>query len=84
MDKKSRPLWQLLLLTHSLKNSVQLTCEECFALIEYDAELLSRGVDIEKIHPVASYHLTLCPECWEKFDNWLKNLSREQSCSSSH
>jgi len=39
MDKVNRPLWQLLLLTSDSKKVVSLTCEECFALLEYATDL---------------------------------------------
>jgi hypothetical protein len=71
MSKMSRPLWQLLLLTSTPKAPVQLTCEECLALLEYDAELLVGGVAIDEIRPAVSHHLSLCSECQAKIDEWL-------------
>jgi hypothetical protein len=71
MSKVSRPLWQLLLLTSASKASIQLTCEECFVLLEYDAELLASGAALDEIRPAVSYHLSLCSECQAKIDEWL-------------
>ena len=69
----SRPLWQLLLLTRDSKKSIHLTCEECFGLLEFDADLLTAGVSLDEIIPSVSHHLALCPECQTKFDAWLAN-----------
>ena len=74
MDKTNRPLWQLLLLTRDSKKSAQLTCEECIALLEYDAELLINGADLDDVRPAVSYHLSLCSECQAKIDEWLGKL----------
>jgi hypothetical protein len=43
MSEASRSLWPLLLLTRDAGPSAQLTCEECFVLLQDDAELLSKG-----------------------------------------
>jgi hypothetical protein len=51
-----RALWQLL-----LEDSSDLTCEECFALMEYYAETLTSGrVDLL---PEILEHLEGCPDC---------------------
>ena len=78
MDKTNRPLWQLLLLTRDSKKSAQLTCEECIALLEYDAELLINGADLDDVRPAVSYHLSLCSECQAKIDEWLEKLGAVQ------
>jgi hypothetical protein len=74
MSEPSRSLWQLLLLTRDASMPVQLTCEECFALLEYDAELLTSGANIDEIRSAASNHLALCSKCKAKIDAWLKDL----------
>jgi hypothetical protein len=68
----SRPLWQLLLLAGGAEEPIQLTCAECFALLEYDAELLAEGAPFDKIRSAASRHLSLCPECKTQFDEWIE------------
>jgi hypothetical protein len=84
MDKTNRPLWQLLLLTRDSKKSAQLTCEECIALLEYDAELLINGADLDDVRPAVSYHLSLCSECQAKIDEWLGRLDVAQAHLYSH
>ncbi len=52
----TRPLWQLL-----LDNPAELTCEECFAVMEYYAEQLAwGGIDLL---PKILERLSACPEC---------------------
>ena len=41
----TRPLWQLLLLARESKQKLQLSCEECFALLECDADRFAAGAD---------------------------------------
>lgn len=74
MNKKPRPLWQLLLQTNVSMKAVHLTCEECFALLEYDAGLLAAGAVFDEIRSSVNYHLDLCEECHAKFDDWLEKL----------
>ncbi len=76
MSETSRSLWQLLLLTRDAGKPVQLTCEECFALLEYDAERLADGISPDKIRPAVSHHLSLCSQCRAKFDIWLEKLDK--------
>ena len=76
MEKTDRPLWQLLLLTSDSKKSVHLSCRECITLLEYDAELLGDGADLDEIRPAVRYHLSLCSECRAKIDDWLEKMSR--------
>ena len=74
MSETGRSLWQLLLLIHDPTTPVQLTCEECFSLLEYDAELLANGAALDEIRPVASHHLSLCSKCKAKINAWLGKL----------
>ena len=74
MNKTSRPLWQLLLQINRSEKIDQLTCEECFALLEYDASLLAAGAGFNAISPSVSRHLAHCSRCQTKFDDWLEKL----------
>ena len=51
-----RPLWQLL-----SEDPSHPTCEECFAILEYYAEVLAKG----RVHllPEVLEHLRRCPRC---------------------
>jgi hypothetical protein len=79
MSETSRSLWQLLLLTRDAGMPVQLTCEECLTLLEYDAELLASGAALDEILPVTSHHLSLCSKCKAKINGWLKGLDEDNA-----
>ena len=51
-----RPLWQLL-----LERPSNLTCDECFAVMEYYADVLSTGA--LDLLPAIMEHLESCPDC---------------------
>jgi hypothetical protein len=74
MKKETRPLWKLLLLVNDSKKDVHLTCEECIALLEFDADCLEAGADPTKIRLIVNRHLTLCSSCSIQLDDWLENL----------
>lgn len=52
----SRALWQLL-----LDEPSSLTCEECFAVLEYYAEVLAGGG--AQLLPQILDHVKHCPDC---------------------
>jgi hypothetical protein len=67
-----RPLWQLM-----LEDPSSLTCNECFALIEYYAEVLTRGGT--SILPKVLDHLKRCPYCTSQHREALRRLAASQS-----
>jgi hypothetical protein len=69
------PLWQLLLLTKNKERSLNLTCEECFALLEYDAELLAAGVKLEELQNMVRHHLNLCSGCQTELQDRIDQLA---------
>jgi hypothetical protein len=79
IDETSRPLWQLLLLVNESEGSVQLTCEECFILLEYDADLLAAGARLDEILPSIRHHLNLCAKCQVRFDDWMEHSMKMQN-----
>jgi hypothetical protein len=62
-----RPVWQLL-----LENSSDLTCNECFAVMEYYAELLAEGST--DLLPEVIEHLRECPPCEVQHREELRHL----------
>lgn len=74
MDKVHPPLWKLLLLVNDSKKDIHLTCEECFALLEYDADRLAAGADPAEIGTSIRHHLVLCSSFNTQLDEWLENL----------
>ena len=67
-----RPLWQLL-----LDDPSDLTCDECFALMEYYAEVLTTG-GVELL-PKVLEHLRRCPSCQAQHREALERLMASQS-----
>jgi hypothetical protein len=62
-----RSLWQVL-----LEDPSQLTCDECFAVLEYYSDLLTqRGAGIL---PKVMEHLQGCPECRIEHQEALRRL----------
>ena len=68
MNINPRPLWRLLLLISQSKEPIQLTCEECFVLLGYDADLLASGITPDEIYPSVNHHISFCTACQTKFE----------------
>lgn len=67
-----RPVWQLL-----LEDSSNLTCDECFAVMEYYAELLAEG-STDRL-PEVIERLKECPPCEVQHREELSHLIASQS-----
>ena len=65
-------IWQLL-----LEDPSDLTCDECFALMEYYAELLAR--DGIGLLPEVIERLKRCPDCEPQYRKALRCLRGSQS-----
>ncbi len=70
----SRPLWQLLIQTRHIKDNMRLTCDECFMLLEYDADLLVAGSRFDELETAIRNHLVLCSECQVELVDRLEKL----------
>lgn len=70
----SRPLWQLLIETRNLKDNMHLTCDECFMVLEYDADLLVAGAHFDELQTAIRNHLALCSECQVELADRLEKL----------
>jgi len=68
----ARPLWQLL-----IEKPSDLTCDECFAMMEYYAEVLARGGT--SLLPEIIEHLGRCPDCKRQHREALRCLLASQS-----
>jgi hypothetical protein len=67
-----RSLWQLV-----LEDPSDLTCDECFALMEYYAEVLTSGGTT--ILPKVLAQLKRCPYCASQHREALRRLAASQS-----
>jgi predicted Zn-ribbon and HTH transcriptional regulator len=66
-------LWQLL-----LEDPSDLTCEECFAIMEFYAEMLATsGTDLL---PRVLDHLRRCPGCRSEHREALRSLMEARGC----
>ena len=65
-------MWQLV-----LEDPSDLTCDECFALMEYYAEVLTRGGTT--LLPKVLEHLKRCPYCASQHREALRRLAASQS-----
>lgn len=67
-----RPLWQILV---SLADPYsQLTCDECFAVLDYYADQLEAGADPDELRKVVAQHLARCSECYVEMMKWIETL----------
>ena len=73
MASLPRPLWEILLAAES-NNPRELTCDECFAIIEYLADELADGADSQTIKRAARQHLTHCPDCRQHHERRLREI----------
>jgi hypothetical protein len=55
-----------------LEDRSKLTCDECFAVLEYHSELLAQGG--AGLLPKVLEHLQGCPECWSVHHEALRRL----------
>ena len=59
------PLWQVLL--HATADQQDpLSCEECFVVMDYLADLLSTGHPAQHVLSMGEKYLQRCPECREE------------------
>lgn len=62
----NRPLWELLLLIQEAKEPLELTCEECYVLLDYDTDLVRMGAMTDKTRAAIHHHLSICSVCMRK------------------
>jgi len=70
-------LWQLLMLTNGTEKPVELSCSDCFTLLDYDAGLLTNGGDLGDLMPVIKHHLSICASCQAELKSWLNELNED-------
>ena len=70
-----RPLWRLLLSILEQKPETDFTCDECFHMLEYLADIKARNVvDARRLHELIKRHLAVCPECSEHYARVLEQM----------
>ncbi|MCK5316122.1 MAG: hypothetical protein KAI94_07170 [Anaerolineales bacterium] len=65
MNRPSRPLWKLLIVFSEPEQADELTCDECFNVLEHLAGEAVRGLDVQLLQEAVQLHLEHCPDCRE-------------------
>lgn len=56
-----RPLWQVLV--HATQDDEPLSCDECYVLVDYLADLLAEGIHSKQVVSLADRYLDGCRDC---------------------
>jgi hypothetical protein len=64
----ARKLWQILLQSALDTEDYEISCSECFNLLDQYADLLLDGTDPSEIMPTVKQHLKHCPTCTYEFE----------------
>ena len=79
-----RSLWQILISVKESRNVDTLTCDECFAFMEYLAEEASSGAEENTLQIAIRQHLAKCPDCHEHHLKRLEVLEDQSNFSRDH
>jgi len=63
MVGKTRPFWQILIVVGEHGGRIPLSCDECFVILEYMAEIAIEGVEEKYLLAAVRRHLDRCPDC---------------------
>jgi hypothetical protein len=69
-----KPLWKILAMSYEHTPSHDLTCTECYSVLEYLADQAVAGANFEQLSAVARRHLARCPDCQQDFAQRLAAL----------
>lgn len=70
----ARKPWQLLLQAALETEEYEITCVECFDLLDQYADLILDGADPSEIMPIVKQHLNFCSCCTEQFETLITVL----------
>ena len=70
----SSDLWQILIKIRNGPSSADLTCDECFTLLDYLVSQISQEALLDELYEVALKHWQHCPHCREHHLRRLKEL----------
>lgn len=75
-----RPLWRLLLSILNPKPETDFTCDECFQMFEYLADIKAQNrVTQLRFQTLIKKHLAACPECKEHYAQVLEQMESQFS-----
>jgi Zn finger protein HypA/HybF involved in hydrogenase expression len=64
----AKRLWEILLQSALETEEYEISCLECFNLLDQYADLLLEGADPQEIMPTVRQHLNHCPTCTSEFE----------------
>ena len=65
------------MLVTNTEKSIELSCSDCFTLLDYDAGLLTGGGDLDDLLPGIKNHLSICSSCQAELKSWLDELYKD-------
>lgn len=74
MKRPSRPLWKLLIVFSEPDPGEELSCDECFNVLEHLAGEAVRGLELKYLEEAIIRHFELCPDCREHHISMLAEL----------
>lgn len=74
MKSKARPFWKILIVAAEHDAKATFNCDECFAILEYLAEVAVKGAEERYLLEAVGRHLDCCPDCREHHLQRLKEL----------
>lgn len=77
LSQPIRPLWQILASLLRAPDAMRLSCDECFAVLEYLAEVGAAGGRTETIQEAVRQHLAACPSCRQKHLQRLQEMEHQ-------
>ena len=77
-NRPPRPIWKLLSIVAEPERArnLALTCDECFAVLEYIAIQAQNGADVNTLKVAIRRQLEMCPDCREHHLERLRELEK--------
>lgn len=63
----NRPLFEIFSLSPTAESDITLTCDDCFAILDYFVDLVIDGFTLEEIKKPLLHHMNHCPDCREHY-----------------
>ncbi len=72
-------LWRILFKAQA-QSDAELTCDECFAILNYLVDQQAIGdSSLESVWRAVNQHLARCPDCREHYSHWLRQLEDKRT-----
>ena len=70
----TKELWRVLLQSALETEEYEISCVECFNLLDQYADLILDGTDPSEIMPTVRQHLKHCPTCTDEFETLMRMI----------